>query len=109
MAIFEEITLSWNGEEYKIPPDKIMGAIAKIEDVITLKELGDYAVKGDAPLAKMAIAYATVLRYAGAKVNESEVYSAMFDAGSSVNILTCINALLTMMIPPKKDEELKKA
>lgn len=109
MSIFEEVTLSWNGEEYKIPPDRIMGAIAKIEDVITLKELSDYAVKGDAPLAKMAIAYAAVLRYAGAKVNEAEVYSAMFDLGNNMNILTCINALLTMMIPPKKEDELKKA
>ena len=109
MSIFEEVTLSWKGEDYKIPPDRIMGAIAKIEDVITLKELSDFAIKGDAPMAKMAIAYATVLRYAGAKVNEAEVYSAMFDVGHNTNILTCINALLTMMIPPKKDEELKKA
>lgn len=107
-SIFEPVVLTWQGSDYEIAPDKIMGAIAKIEDTITLKELGEYAMKGDAPLAKLSMAYASVLRYAGCRVTDAEVYQAMFDSGNSVSILGCINALLAMMIPPKKEEELSK-
>lgn len=107
-GIFEPVVLTWQGSEYEIAPDRIMGAIAKIEDVITLKELGEYAMKGDAPLAKLSMAYSAVLRYAGCKVSDAEVYQAMFDSGNSVSILGCINALLAMMIPPSKESLSKK-
>lgn len=107
-GIFEPVILTWHGSEYEIAPDRIMGAIAKIEDVITLKELGEYAMKGDAPLAKLAMAYSSVLRYAGCKVTDAEVYQSMFDSSNSVSILGCINALLAMMIPPKKEDDSKK-
>lgn len=108
MAIFEEVVLTWKGIEYKIEPDKVMGAIARVEDVITLKELGEYAQKGDAPLAKLAMAYASILKYAGAKLTDAEVYQAMFDREDNTNILGCINVLLTMMIPPQKEQPAKK-
>ena len=67
MSIFEEVVLSWDGVEYKIDPERVMGAIAKVEEIITLRELSEYAQKGDAPMAKLAMAFASVLRYAGAK------------------------------------------
>lgn len=107
--IFDEVVITWNGVDYKIAPDKIMGAIARIEEIITLKELGGYAQKGDAPLAKLAMAYASVLNYAGAKVSDAQIYQAMFDNTNSTNIIGCINVLLTMMIPPQKEEQSKKA
>jgi hypothetical protein len=100
MAIFEEITLTWAGADYTIEPNKVMGAIARIEEVITLKELGEYAQKGDAPMAKLAMAFAAVLRYAGARVSEEEVYAAMFSKEGQTSAMASISTLLTMMIPP---------
>lgn len=108
MSIFEEVVLTWKEVEYKIAPDKIMGAIARIEEIITLKELGEYAQKGDAPLAKLAMAYASILKYAGASVSDAEIYQAMFDRNDNTNIIGCINVLLTMMIPPQKEQATKK-
>jgi hypothetical protein len=108
MSIFDEVILTWQGVDYKIDPDRIMGAIARIEEIITLKELGEYAQKGDAPLAKLAMAYASILKYAGAKVTDAEIYQAMFDRNDSTNIIGCINILLAMMIPPQKEQPTKK-
>lgn len=108
MGIFEPVVLTWNGQEYEIAPDRLMGAIATIEETITLKEVGQYAMKGDAPIAKLSIAYASVLRYAGCKVKDEEVYATMFKSGNDISVLGCINALLAMMIPPSKEQDPKK-
>jgi len=105
--LFKPISISWGGNEYTIPADRIMGAIASVEDIMTLKELGDYMQKNDAPLGKLAMAFGTVLRYAGARVRDEEIYSSMFEDGS-VNIMNCLTILLTMMLPPQKDEPAKK-
>lgn len=105
--MFKPVNITWAGKEYSIPPDRIMGAIASVEDIITLKELGEYMQKNDAPLGKLAMAFGTVLRYAGARVRDEEIYSAMFEDGS-VSIMNCLTILLTMMLPPQKDEPAKK-
>jgi hypothetical protein len=100
MSIFEEVVLSWDGVEYKIDPERVMGAIAKVEEIITLRELSEYAQKGDAPMAKLAMAFASVLRYAGAKVRDEEVYSGMFSGSGQKSAIGSISVLLQMMIPP---------
>jgi hypothetical protein len=100
MSVFEEISLTWEGVEYKIESTKVMGAIARIEEVITLKELGEYAQTGNVPMAKLAMAFASVLRYAGARVQDDQVYSAMFDVDGQNSAMASISTLLTMMIPP---------
>ena len=100
MRVFEDVNLAWKGREYKIESTKVMGAIAKIEEVITLKELGEYANRGDAPMAKLAMAFASVLRYAGAKVGDDEVYAGMFSGESGASVMESLSSLLAMMIPP---------
>jgi hypothetical protein len=92
MAIFEEIRLRWDGREFVVTPDRVMACIAKIEDHITLVELKGYAERGTAPLGKLASAFAAVLRHAGARVTDEEVYAGMFRSGAM---------LLLMMIPPQ--------
>jgi hypothetical protein len=100
MAIFEEVSLTWEDVEYKIEPTKVMGAIAKVEEIITLKELLEYFQKNDAPMVKLSMAFGSVLRYAGAKVTDEEVYAGMFTEGRQDSIMTSIYNLLFMMIPP---------
>lgn len=99
--IFEPITLTWNGRDYVIPADRVMQAIAKIEDVITLLELRQYGEKGTAPLGKLAMAYAAILRFAGANARDDEVYGALFSNDESqTRIMDAIDTLLKMMLPP---------
>lgn len=96
----DDITLTWNGQEHVIPAERLMVAIAKIEDVITLTELFDHAQRGNAPMAKLSMAFGSVLRLSGAKVTDREVYNGMFsDGGGSVQV--AVETLLAMMLPPE--------
>lgn len=100
MSIFKTITLTWAGKEYVIPPTQVLRAIAIVENEITLHELFQYQSRGTAPISKLSTAFANVLRYAGAKVTDDEVYAAMFKGDQSLSASAAISALLFMMIPP---------
>jgi hypothetical protein len=103
MSGFEDLTLGWGGKSFVIPARKMLGAVARIEEVITLQELTAYASRGTAPMARLAQAYGSVLRYAGAAATDDEVYSGLFgDAGpDNANLIAdSINTLMVMMIPP---------
>lgn len=103
MPLFEEVRLKWNGAEYVIPPDNVLTAIAKIEDVLTLGELANYQGRGRLPLAKLAIAFGAVLRHAGCRVKDEEVYAVMFGNGGQDlqrESYVAVFTLQRMMIPP---------
>jgi len=99
MSLFDEVSLTWKGDEYVVPADKVMGLIEVIEDVITLEELGSQTGIKRAAISR---AFAVALRYAGAKdVTQQDVYVNFFDASKTVEIQTVITSLLLMMIPPE--------
>lgn len=97
--MFEATTFNWKGRDFTIPPDRIMGAIATVEDVITLGEIADYSQSHKINLSRVAKAYAAVLRYAGAEASWEEVYKGMFGGGQTT-ALVAVRTLLLMMIPP---------
>lgn len=104
MAIFEDITLTFGGDEYTIPSNGVMRLIAKIEDVISLQDL-----TGQPKLSRLAEAYTVALVYAGCKkVNTEDVYASLFGDGGRENIQNSITTLIQMMVPPvtyQPDEE----
>lgn len=108
---FEDVTLKWNGTDYTIPADRMMEAICRIEEHVTLEMLhvreGEKAHWRRGPISR---AYASVLRFAGAKVTDEEIYTGMFDGAKSNVIGVAVQALLFMMIPPSllQDAEPKK-
>lgn len=104
MNIFDPVTLGWKGAEHTVAPDKIMGLIARIEEIVTLSEIHAAAQKGGMPLAKLAMAYGASLRYAGARVDDAEVYASFFAANASRAIPDAVQALLMMMVPPSRIE-----
>ncbi len=97
--MFESVTLKFNAEAYRIEPDKVMRAIAIVEDIITLDELVRYHERGTAPMAKLAMAYAALVRYAGGACTDAEVYESMFRGGNQSAVSASIGTLLAMMIP----------
>jgi len=103
MGSFEDIHLQWADSEYVIRANKVLGAIARIEDVLTLNELQRFSARGTAPMAKLSMAYGAVLRYAGAKVTDEEVYAGMFGStGTGADaVVESISALVAMMVPPQ--------
>lgn len=65
----------------------------------TLAELQRYSQKETAPVGKLAMAYGAVLRYAGARVDDDEVYSGLFTSGAPQQaIMQSITVLLAMMV-----------
>lgn len=104
--VFEDIHLSWGGKNYLIRSNRVMGAIARIEDVLTIPDLKRYLDRNDAPLAKIAMAFGSVLRYAGAKVEDDEVYQSMLMDGEQASVATtAIEVLLMMMVPKSAIEK----
>ena len=95
MAIFEDVTLTWKGDEFVIPANQLMRLIAKIEDEITIQEL---TASTGVKLSKLALAYTVALQYAGAKVTNEEVYESLFSNQSMT--ATFVTSLLMLMIPP---------
>lgn len=102
MAIFEDVKLEWEGKPLGIPSHRVLQAIAKVEDVLTLGELGRCMVSGTLPLARIAMAYGALLREAGAKVTDDEVYSGMFAKSElQQQAMKAVFALQQLMIPPE--------
>lgn len=105
---WDPVELTWQGKEYVIPPQAIMGAIARVEDHITLFELITASATARPPLGKISQAYASLLRYAGASVQDLEVYSAMFKRDGEPEhtqdtvgrAIAAIQMLQKMMTPP---------
>ena len=96
MAIFEDVTLSFKGEEFTIKGNQVMKLISQVEDVISLGELTT------APkLSKLAEAYAVAINYAGGKASIDEVYASLFGSGGSDNVQNSITSLIMMMLPPE--------
>lgn len=97
MSIFKEVGLTWGGKEYTIKPDKVMGLVEVVEDVITLEELTGAVKRG-----KLSKAYCVALRYAGCNsVTQEQVYKALYDPEKQKDVGPMVTAILMMMIPPE--------
>lgn len=105
MRVFEEVTLSWKGQDYKIPADQMLRCIAQIEDVLTFGDLAA-ASMGRVKLAKLSQAFGIALRSAGVEVSDDEVFFGMFGDKSErakdiqERAQRAIFALQSIMIPP---------
>lgn len=105
MGAFDPIELEWRGRTYPIPPRKVLGAIARVEEHLTFAELLAFGGRNTVATARLALAYGALLRYAGADVSDEDVYEGMFAAQVSAAesadaIVTAVALLMSMMIPP---------
>lgn len=117
--IFEDIVLKWGPKkedgrqpEYRIPSNRVMMAIAVVEEHVTLAELGSIMRTGRVQMAKLAGAYAAILRFAGADVTQEQVYAQLFadtnNGLSSQAISSIVTGLLMMMMPKSVIEQAGK-
>jgi hypothetical protein len=101
MRPFGDVELIWKNTTYTIPSNRIMGAIRRAEQHLTLAELHEMNERGAMRLGAIATAYADLLAYAGAKVTDEEVYRTMFATGSVLSAIAgALNGLMGIMIPP---------
>jgi hypothetical protein len=109
MAVFSDIELEWGDRVFTIKAHKVMGAIARIEDVITFPELQNYAARGTAPVGKLAMAYGAVLRYAGAAVKDDEVYERAFSENPESGVMAAVMRIMMLMLPASARAKLDDA
>lgn len=111
MQGFDDVTLTWRGQDYTVPANRQMALIAKIEDALS-GESGEQAIsvlfrRQGPPHTRLAAAFGAALRHAGAKVSDAEIYlSIQTDMISksrgeqTAAIQACIFALLSIISPP---------
>lgn len=100
MSIFKEVTLTWAGEDFTVNPDDVLMLIATVEDIVSVDMLYNGGAK--LPRAKLAMAYAAALTFAGAKgVDAETIYKAMFTKADAMTVTeNAVMGLLKMMLPP---------
>lgn len=110
MKGFEPVSLSWGGATYEVPPSRQLMLVAEIEDALCGGR-GGSAVQmlmrdGGPGTARLSMAYAAALRFAGAEVSGDEVYLSIMqgmaehDPKVQVTIQNAILALLALVAPP---------
>ena len=101
-AVFQNVTIGWGGQEYTIKPT--MRLINDIEQSISLAVTAQRMASGQPPLSHIAIIAGKMLRAAGAKVTDEEVY-AEIATGDPEAITGMVNAIFAAAFPmPGKPE-----
>lgn len=103
MGVFDPVELVWEGKTYTVPANRVLGMIARIEEVVTLQELRVFSERHASPLAHMSQAYAAALTYAGCRVDADDVYYAV-TRGGDVTIAERVSEILLLMIPPNRED-----
>jgi hypothetical protein len=107
--VFSDIELVWGGKTYTIKSHRVMGAMARMEEHITLTEMGAFARRGTAPLVRMCQAYAAVLQYAGARITPEEVYqTALSEANGQMAVFLTMMQLMMAATPPGQRAEFER-
>jgi hypothetical protein len=117
---FEDVTLSWAGRDYVIPANRQMRLIAMVEDALssgTGRQAIGILMQAEGPsYSRLAGAFGTALRYAGAPVSDDEIYLAIMQdfadgdhAESTRKIQAAVLSLLTLIAPPIAAEMTKTA
>lgn len=104
--MFEDVQLKWNGQSYNIRSHRIVGAVARVEDHLTLFELLRYNEQsGAVPFGKLSGAYEAALKYAGCQVKPGEVYVYLMNNVTNAAAITeIVTSMLMIMVPPNMRE-----
>lgn len=126
---FDDIALSWKGQEYRVAPTRCMGLLATIEEVLAPGGRGDILGMLGHPhkahLTRIARAYAAALRYAGCQtmqpgqdgqptpkpISDEEVYLSMareMQEGGATAVIALqqmAGGLLMLFFPDWSSEE----
>lgn len=108
MAVFQTIKLTWKGEDFTLPADRVLMAISMVEEVLSLGDLATHQLRGRVPLAKLSMAFGIILRLAGVKVTDEEVYDGLFASGPgdlAARAVSAVATLQALMIPPERLRE----
>lgn len=98
-SIFRKVILAYQGTEYTITPT--MRLINDIEQEISLSRLAQRLATGDPPLSHVATVVASLLRGAGAKCSDDDVYQELM-TGDSDAVKNMATAVIEAVFPESK-------
>lgn len=110
------IKIPFRGEEYFIPASKAFELGERVEDIVTLTELGSWGARPK--FFKLARCFGEMLRFAGCKVSDTDVHADMMGqikalgaggetSAKSIIAAQAIGALIAILMDgaPDDDEE----
>ena len=101
---FDDVTLSWKGEDFTVPANRVLMLVCKIEDALAGDD-GDQALavlmrRQGPPHARLARAYGAALRHAGAVVTDDEIYLSLqteLSKGGADGVAAMQNAIINLI------------
>ena len=109
MGAFKEFRFTWAGTERVIPSDKVMSAIARVEEHVTLPELSQMAQGRGPKMMALSQALWELLNMTGQPVPLDEVYAGLFtDNKTAQQVSALATVLIMLMVPESTKEQWKK-
>lgn len=103
MPVFHEVEITYDGETYTVVPS--MALLRQIElQGISILHVAHQAAQGKPQASLMATVVAAVLRAAGAKVTDVDLY-AEFTQGDTAKVAALYNQVLDAISPSAPDEK----
>jgi hypothetical protein len=116
------VDLTFRGRAWSIPADRAFQVAERVEEIVTLSEI---AAWGRAPkFTKLARVYGEMLRFAGCKVSDADVYAEMMaemkamagsgdkDAAQDMMAVAAVRALFDVLMdgaPETRGDDAPKA
>ena len=101
-AVFEEVTITWDGEEHVVTPTYKM--VNQIEQRVSLVALANRIANGEPPVSHMAEVLAVLLRNAGVQVSPDDVYAELMNTEDPEAFTQIAHVILTAFVPSKKSD-----
>lgn len=102
-AIFDEVKLTWDGEQYTVTPTYRM--IQQIEQHVSIAGISQRMAEGNPPMSHVAEVVAVLLRNAGAQVSSDEVYEAMLTDMDAAQISDIATIVMSAFVPRSKNSD----
>ncbi len=100
-AIFEEVTLEWNGQTYTVTPTYRM--IQRIEQDVSIAGISQRLAEGNPPMSHIASVVGVLLRAAGAQVEDSDIYEKMLTELEPDQIRELAEVVVSAFVPTSKN------
>lgn len=109
MSVFDPIELRWKGDQFEIPARRVLASIASVEEILPFGVIAQMANGVNINVSKISQAYGCLLRLAGVKATDEDVYELIIEnpdeAGGAREIIWI---LMTSMLPRKMKERVTK-
>jgi hypothetical protein len=100
--VFRELTISWRGEEYKFVPS--MQLMRSIEETVSFPDIASRTAEGKPPFSHISFVVWKMLKAAGAKVTEGDVYFEI-SSGKQETVTEFVSLVLNAFSPVDTDSK----